>query len=295
MHPNNTHHDHGNNTEFGSRFGDAMKQKRVRLHLSLAKLAERVGCAKSYLSGIENGHKGPPSDELIARIEDALSFEPGELAECARWDRTPAQIRSDINSLKFREQSALELARLLASSASAGVSLDDLYKSGKLNTLIDTLENRPPTAPPTIPSTPAPAGALPMEIPLINKVVAGYPASFTDLGYPAGVADEYVRSPDVDDPDAFAARVVGDSMEPNYRQGDIVVFSPARDVRDGMDCFVRLEPDHESTFKRIYFEKDDAGGDLIRIQPINNAYPPRTVPREQVAGLYAGVSVIRPI
>jgi hypothetical protein len=34
---------------------------------------------------------------------------------------------------------------------------------------------------------------------------------------------------------------------------------------------------------------------MIRIQPINNAYPPRTVPREEIAGLYAGVSVIRSI
>jgi len=293
MHTSNRQNDPPHGPESTSRFGDVMRRERVRLHLSLAELAERVGCAKSYLSGIENGRKGPPSEDLIARIEEAVSCEPGVLFECARWDRTPAQVRSDIDSLKSRERSALELARLLASSASSGASLDELYKTGKLTALIDTLEGQPATegkAP-----TPAPAVPPPMEIPLINKVAAGYPAGFTDLGYPAGIADEYVRSPDVDDPDAFAARVVGDSMEPQYRQGDIVVFSPARTVRDGMDCFVRLEPDHESTFKRIYFETDDAGGELIRIQPINSSYPPRTVPREQVAGLYAGVSVIRSI
>lgn len=42
------------------------------------------------------------------------------------------------------------------------------------------------------------------------------------------VAEEYVRSPDLADPDAFTARVVGDSMAPDYREGDIVIFSPAR-------------------------------------------------------------------
>ncbi|MEM9374186.1 MAG: S24 family peptidase, partial [Planctomycetota bacterium] len=97
------------------------------------------------------------------------------------------------------------------------------------------------------------------------------------------------------DPDAFAARVIGDSMSPDYREGDIVVFSPALQVCDGMDCFVRLEPDHESTFKRIYFEQPPSGEELIRIQPINNRYPSTTVPRDRVAGLYAGVSVIRRI
>src|SRR6185295_16344626 len=88
--------------------------------------------------------------------------------------------------------------------------------------------------------------ALPVQAPLINKVAAGYPTEFTDLGYPARVADEYVSAPGVTDADAFAARVVGDSMMPLYREGDIVVFSPERDTKDGDDCFVRLERDDET-------------------------------------------------
>jgi SOS-response transcriptional repressor LexA len=97
----------------------------------------------------------------------------------------------------------------------------------------------------------------------------------------------------VTDPDAFAARVVGDSMAPVYVEGDIVIFSPARPVKDGADCFARLEPDHETTFKRVYFETGE--GERIRLQPLNSAYPPRIVERERVAGLYAAVSVMRAI
>jgi SOS-response transcriptional repressor LexA len=99
----------------------------------------------------------------------------------------------------------------------------------------------------------------------------------------------------VSDPDAFAARVVGDSMEPAYHEGDVIVFSPARDIVDGDDCFARLEPDHESTFKRVYFEKDAAGEALIRLQPVNSRYAPRVLPREQVAGLYRAVRVMRTV
>ena len=62
----------------------------------------------------------------------------------------------------------------------------------------------------------------------------------------------------------FACRVVGDSMLPDYREGDIVVFSPAKPIKSGMDCFARLEPDHESTFKRIYIEPSDAAPDAAR-------------------------------
>ncbi len=116
-----------------------------------------------------------------------------------------------------------------------------------------------------------------------------------DLSYLARIADEYIRCPDINDPDAFAARVVGDSMLPEYKQGDIVIFSPQRTLKNGADCFARLEPDHETTFKRIYFETAPGGEELIRLQPLNSAYPPRTLPRDMVAGLYAAVSVIRPV
>jgi diguanylate cyclase (GGDEF)-like protein len=127
-------------------------------------------------------------------------------------------------------------------------------------------------------------------IPVINRVAAGYPAEFTDLDYPASVADEYITCPDVSDPQAFAARVVGDSMEPEYHEGDIVVFSPMLDTPVGSDCFVRLERDNETTFKRVYFEED---GRTIRLQPLNNAYAPRFVDREDVSGLWAAVYVMR--
>ena len=45
----------------------------------------------------------------------------------------------------------------------------------------------------------------------------------------------------------------------------------------------------------MYFQTDEDGHEMIRIQPINNRYPPMVVPREAVAGLYAGVSVTRSI
>lgn len=137
---------------------------------------------------------------------------------------------------------------------------------------------------------PAPTPAS--RVPLINKVAAGYPTGFTDLGYPAGVGDDAVLVPGYtglhggNDPDAFAATVCGDSMLPDYRAGDIVVFSPLADVVDGSDCFARLEPDHESTFKRVFFGPDP---DTIRLQPLNKDYPTRTVHRDQVAGLFRAV------
>ncbi|MEL7484098.1 MAG: S24 family peptidase [Planctomycetota bacterium] len=180
---------------------------------------------------------------------------------------------------------------------SGRVSLDAVHSSGELRRLVDQMDpqgaeqGRERVAGGST-MQPVP---LPREVPLINRVTAGQPTEFTDLGYPARVADDYVRVPDLADPDAFAARVVGDSMQPEYLEGDVVVFSPAARVESGSDCFARLEPDQETTFKRVYFEAGEGSVELIRLQPLNARYAPRTLPRDQVAGLYRAVTVMRAI
>ncbi len=290
--------------------GEMIKRRRAAMGLSLAEVARRGGCAKSYLSAIENGIKGPPGEELAGRLEVVLRCMEGELVERVRWERTPLAVREDLEAMRLRDAAGRKIAALLKGD------LDEVHRSGKLAELIEVYEgggrrveerggvDEDGQAVDSVSQGGSKGGSkgdgvervgLPVEIPLINKVTAGYPGSFTDLGYPARVADEYVRAPDVHDPDAFAARVVGDSMEPAYREGDIVVFSPSKIVESGMDCFVRLEPDQETTFKRVYFEEGADGAEMIRIQPINNAYGPMVVEREAVAGLYAGVSVTRRI
>lgn len=296
--------------------GSIMRHARRVERLSLEGLAKQVGCAKSYLSEIENGKReNPPSDELLEKLERALRLTEGDLRLLARWQTMPADLKRELAAAENQRRAARALKALLKDEGSAaagggggggeggggggGLSINESYRSGALRRLIDQIaptedggaaeqrgwRGRDSTL----------ARLLPVEVPLINSVAAGYPAEFTDLGYPARVADEYVRTPDICDPDSFAARVVGDSMQPLYHEGDIVVFSPAKGVKSGMDCFVRLEPDHETTFKRVFFEKDEAGSEVVRLQPLNNVYPPRVLPREGVAAAYAAVSVTRAI
>lgn len=220
--------------------------------------------------------------DLLGRLEAALGLDAGQLVEIANWQATPDSVKQRVTSSR---QAVIRLRELLASTSPKHDALDRAFGSGELRRLVESLD-------PTLPRG-VEVVELPREVPVINKVKAGYPSEFTDLGYPARVADEYLRVPDIDDADAFGARVIGNSMEPDYREGDVVVFSPKATVHSGSDCFVRLEPDHESTFKRVYFEQDDQGRELIRLQPLNSAYPPILVPRERVAGLYSGVSVVR--
>ncbi len=281
------------NPESATPFGDQLRELRRRQGVSLADLATRVGCTPSYLSAIECGKRSHPTESLIARLESVLDADPGTLLGLAHWEQTPGPIRADYQFMQEQDRNAKQLARLLTQSAQTGTSLDELFASGVLKRAIDRVD--PEGVDHSNTDSDTRRVRLGNQVPLINKVTAGYPADFTDLDYPARVADEYIRTPDLSDPDAFAARVVGDSMHPNYLEGDIVVFSPAKAIESGADCFVRFERDAQSTFKRVYFETNEVGDELIRIQPINNAYPPTTVPREEIAGLYAGVSVIRSI
>ena len=315
----------------GTSWGARLRKLRLARDLTLEELADAAGCTKGYLSVIENALREVPSDSMIASLEKALGVSAGELARAAEWERTPAHFRREVMQLAAREAAQREREKKLASLlAASGIdesgklrgALDEAYKSGELHRLMGApLDASPssahdahfrgtkphsPDAHGAIPQGATPQGArgtfsaaplsrfLAREVPLINQVRAGYPAEFTDLSYPARMADEYVRCPDIDDADAFAARVVGESMMPEYREGDVVVFSPAREVRAGMDCFVRFEPDGETTFKRVFFE-NGAAGEMIRLQPLNPAFSAQVVEREKVGGLYAAVSVIKKI
>ncbi len=280
--------------------GELLRSRRRLAQFTVERLASKVECSKGYLSAIETGRHLRPSDDLLTRLESALGFMPGELLAFIRLKDTHPSVRRELSHLRARHKDAQRLAELIdALSGPAHLAtthvdqsrtaLDQAHATGELRRLIDRL------APESEPLGDTELVALPREVPLINSVTAGYPADFTDLGYPARVADEYVRCPDIADPDAFAARVIGDSMLPAYHQGDVVVFSPAKVIKSGADCFARLEPDHESTFKRIFFEHSHDGDELIRLQPLNPAYPPQVLPRERVAGLYAAVTVMRKI
>ncbi len=77
------------------------------------------------------------------------------------------------------------------------------------------------------------------RIPLIGMAQAGADGFFDDGGYPAGAGWDEVQVPEVGDPHAYALEISGDSMEPVYRDGDMVIVSPAAPIRRGDRVVVR--------------------------------------------------------
>jgi phage repressor protein C with HTH and peptisase S24 domain len=239
------------------------------MNLTLDDVSSRVGFSKPYLSTIETGKvKNPPSDELLTKLEKVLEFERGLLLHIAHMERLPSDIRQQYESAESENQKWREFARNLIEKKVNPNKLKALLAKRKLN----IKQTKPSIA----------AGRA---VPVINKVAAGYPTDFDDLDYPVGIADDYVRCPDLHDPNAFAVRVVGDSMEPKFHEGDIVVFSPAAEVRNGDDCFIRFAMPHETTFKRVFFESDNK----VRLQPRNEKYSPSIVEGKRINGLYRAI------
>ncbi len=249
--------------------GQIIRKKREQLNLTLDEVSNRISFSKPYLSTIETGKvKNPPGDELLTRLEKILEFEPGLLLHIAHIEGLPADVRQEYESAEAESQKWRQVIKNLIDKKTNASRLSKLLAESDLNIEQDRL--------------PLAAGRL---VPVINKVSAGYPSDFNDLDYPVGIADDYIRCPDMHDPNAFAVRVVGDSMEPKFREGNIVIFSPAAEVHNGDDCFVRFAMPHETTFKRVFFESENK----IRLQPRNEKYSPTIVDGKRINGLYRAV------
>jgi repressor LexA len=254
--------------------GSIIRSRREELGLTQEIVAAQVDISKPYLSNIETGRaKNPPSDGVLRSLERALSFRPGELVNMAHLVRTPQDVREKFELHEAEIQRLKGMLRLRGRGPAEIVQQEEFDDPDSGDDEIQAGGQSEPGL------------SIGAVVPIINSVAAGYPHHFTDLEYPPGVADEYIRCPDIHDPQAFAARVVGDSMEPDYRQRDIVVFSPNTPARSGDDCFVRFEEGEGTTFKRIYRDDEES----IRIQPLNSAYPARTVSRERITGLWPAV------
>ena len=77
------------------------------------------------------------------------------------------------------------------------------------------------------------------RIPLIGLAQAGSDGFFDDGGYPVGGSWDEVGLPEINDPHAYALEISGDSMEPVFRDGDVVVVSPSAPIRRGDRVVVR--------------------------------------------------------
>jgi len=118
------------------------------------------------------------------------------------------------------------------------------------------------------------SAALPdmQAIPVISAIQAGLLTEIKDP-YPPGAGFDVIYSDATVSKFAFALEIEGESMLPEFRQGDRVIIDPELSPNPG-DFVVAKNGDEEATFKKYRPRGMDASGNMIfELVPLNPDYP----------------------
>jgi phage repressor protein C with HTH and peptisase S24 domain len=117
----------------------------------------------------------------------------------------------------------------------------------------------------------------PAAVPLLGMAQAGQDGYFDDAGLPVGDGWEQTDLPRPKD-SLLSLRIVGDSMDPLYREGDrIIVDREATEVRKGDRVVVRTTGG-ETLAKEIVA----LTAQVVTLASVNPAYGARTLARNEI-------------
>ena len=115
-------------------------------------------------------------------------------------------------------------------------------------------------------------GEATQAVPLIGFAEAGAGGFFDDGGFPVGKGWDEIAFPAVSDEHAYALEISGDSMMPAYRDGDVIVVSPAAPIRRGDRVVVKTKKG-EVMVKELKRRTSKS----IELQSINAEHPDRNL------------------
>jgi phage repressor protein C with HTH and peptisase S24 domain len=113
-------------------------------------------------------------------------------------------------------------------------------------------------------------------IPIVGMARAGADGFFDEAGFPVG-ADETVRFPDLGEDRVYALEIAGDSMEPTYRAGDVVIVQPGAAVRRGDRVVVRTRAGE--VMAKVLGRRNEQ---IVELLSLNPAHAPRALPAADV-------------
>jgi phage repressor protein C with HTH and peptisase S24 domain len=109
-------------------------------------------------------------------------------------------------------------------------------------------------------------------VPLIGLAQAGTGGYFDDAGFPVGTGWDEIAFPAITDERSYALEISGDSMQPAYRAGDVIVVSPGSAVRRGDRVVVKTR-DGEVTVKELKRRTSKT----IELRALNPSHEERTL------------------
>jgi phage repressor protein C with HTH and peptisase S24 domain len=114
-------------------------------------------------------------------------------------------------------------------------------------------------------------------VPLIGFAEAGVGGYFDDGGFPNGKGWDEIPFPAVDDEHIYALEISGESMHPAYRDGTVIIVSPAAPIRRGDRVVVKTK-DGEVMAKELKRKTTKS----LELKSLNPEHPDRTLASEEV-------------
>jgi phage repressor protein C with HTH and peptisase S24 domain len=114
-------------------------------------------------------------------------------------------------------------------------------------------------------------------VPLIGFAEAGVGGYFDDGGFPNGKGWDEIPFPAVDDEHVYALEISGESMHPAYRDGTVIIVSPAAPIRRGDRVVVKTR-DGEVIAKELKRKTTKS----LELKSLNPEHPDRTLASEEV-------------
>jgi phage repressor protein C with HTH and peptisase S24 domain len=114
-------------------------------------------------------------------------------------------------------------------------------------------------------------------VPLIGLAEAGAGGYFDDGGFPAGKGWDEIPFPAVDDEHAYALEISGDSMQPAFRDGTVIIVSPAAPIRRGDRVVVKTKSG-EVMAKELKRKTAKS----LELRSLNPEHDDRTIASDQV-------------
>ena len=121
------------------------------------------------------------------------------------------------------------------------------------------------------------ATAAVQAVPLIGFAEAGDGGYFDDGGFPVGKGWDEIAFPAIDDEHAYALEISGDSMLPAYRDGTVIIVSPAAPIRRGDRVVVKTK-DGEVLAKELKRKT----AKTIELKSLNADHPDRALAADEV-------------
>lgn len=225
--------------------GERIKQRRKDLKMSADELATSVGVSRSTIFRYEKGDIEKVGPDVLKKIADKLNVSPADLMG---WDDTPVQ-ELKIPTSPLVQKITEKAVKLTAPRKQKVLDFTENQLREQSNKVISLEENL-------------------FEFKVYEKLSAGTGFSyFNDGNY-----DTVFYDKDLDHD--FASWIFGDSMEPKYMNGEVVLIKETGFDYDG--AVYAVDWDGQTYIKKVYKEKDG-----LRLVSINSKYKDKFAPYEE--------------